>query len=139
MILLDTNVLSELMRPQPNPDVVTWLNNRPTQTLFISTITIAEIELGIALLPDGRRKRDLENAAKQSFKLFGERCLNFNQAAAHQYAQLVAGRTEIGRPISVEDALIIAIALANGLHLATRNIKDFQDTKQLSVVNPWEA
>ena len=138
MILLDTNVLSELMRPQPNPNVVNWMNDQPTQTLFISTITIAEIELGIALLPDGQRKHDLENAAKQSFKLFGDRCLNFNQSSAHQYAKLVAERREIGRPISVEDALIAAIALANGLHLATRNSKDFQYTNSLTLINPWD-
>ncbi len=139
MILLDTNVLSELMRPHPNANVVDWVNDQPTQTLFISTITIAEIELGIALLPDSRRKQDLEHAAKQSFKLFGERCLSFNQAAAHQYAKLVSERKQIGRPISVEDALIAAIAFANGLHLATRNIKDFQSAKQLSLINPWEC
>jgi predicted nucleic acid-binding protein len=137
MILLDTNVLSELMKPVPEEDVVRWVDNQLVNTLFISAITRAEIELGIALLPDGQRKKQISDAAQQMFAQFTGRCLVFGETAAVQYGQLVAARTRNGRPITVEDAQIAAIAMAGGLRLATRNEKDFADIPGLVVVNPW--
>lgn len=137
MILLDTNVLSELMKPAPEADVVRWVDEHLVETIYISAITRAEIELGIALLPDGQRKQQISDAAQQMFAQFTGRCLVFGETAAVQYGQLVAARTRNGRPITVEDAQIAAIALAGGLRLATRNEKDFADIPGLVVVNPW--
>ena len=137
MILLDTNVLSELMKPAPEADVVRWVDDQLVNTLYISAITRAEIELGIALLPEGRRKQQIADTAQQMFTQFSGRCLVFGETAAVQYGQLVAARTKNGRPITVEDAQIAAIALAGGLRLATRNEKDFADIPGLVLVNPW--
>ncbi len=139
MILLDTNVLSELMKPAPETSVVRWVDEQLVETVYISAITRAEIELGIALLPDGQRKQQIADAAQQMFAQFAGRCLVFGETAAIQYGQLVAARTRNGRPITVEDAQIAAIALAGGLRLATRNEKDFADIPGLMVVNPWFA
>ena len=137
MILLDTNVLSELMKADPEPHVVAWVDEQPTATLFISAVTRAEIELGIALLPDGQRKQNIEDAAKRMFAAFSGRLLVFGELAAIQYGQLVAQRTKSGRPITVEDAQIAAIALAHGLRLVTRNVRDFRDIPNLSLTDPW--
>lgn len=137
MILLDTNVLSELMQPQPNAGVVRWMDNQLTSTLFTSAVTRAEIELGLALLPEGKRKQTLTGLARDVFDKFRQRCLSFEEMAAVHYGRTVANRLKIGRPISVEDAQIASIALANGLRLATRNEKDFEEIPNLIVINPW--
>ncbi len=137
MILLDTNVLSELMRPMPNKRVIKWLDNQFAVNLFISAVTKAEIELGIFLLPDGKRKKNLAVVAKEMFSDFSGRCLPFDEIAATWYADLVAWRTKKGRPISVEDARIASIAIANGLALATRNVNDFEEILKLNTLNPW--
>ncbi|MCA9973084.1 MAG: type II toxin-antitoxin system VapC family toxin [Anaerolineales bacterium] len=137
MILLDTNVLSELMRPQPNAAVVRWVDDQLTSTLFTSAVTRAEIELGLALLPDSRRKQTLTMLARDLFAKFPQRCLPFEERAAVHYGRIVASRIRTGRPMSVEDAQIAAIALANGLRLATRNEKDFAEISDLVVFNPW--
>jgi toxin FitB len=137
MILLDTNVLSELMKPAPEINVVRWVDGQMVETVYISAITRAEIELGIALLPDGQRKQQIAAAARRMFAQFSGRCLAFGETAAIQYGQLVAARTRNGRPITVEDAQIASVALAGGLRLATRNEKDFADIPGLVVVNPW--
>ena len=137
MTLLDTNVLSELMRPAPNQSVIEWLDEQPSADLFISAITKAEIELGILLLPEGKRRDKLAAAVQGMFNDFQDRCLAFDEAAATQYALLVARRIKIGRPISVEDAQIAAIALAHGLTLATRNTSDFGEIPELNLMNPW--
>lgn len=140
MILLDTNVLSEFMRPAPAPQVVTWLDAQPADQVWVSATTRAEIELGVALLPDGQRKLGLQIAASAMFvEEFAGRCLLFDESAATRYAGIVALRTRLGRPISVEDAQIAAVALAHGLVLATRNTRDFELIEGLSVVNPWLA
>lgn len=138
MILLDTNVLSELMRPRPHADVLHWVNDQLSSTLFTSAITRAEIELGVALLPEGNRKQTLTGLARAVFAKFPQRCLSFGEVAAVHYGNVVAGRLKAGRPISVEDAQIASIALANGLRLATRNEKDFEEIPDLVVINPWQ-
>jgi len=140
MILLDTNVLSEFMRIAPNPAVVAWLDEQSADTVWISAITRAEIELGIALLAEGQRKQGLGLKAETMFEReFAGRCLPFDAAAASRYARIVAARTQSGAPISVEDAQIAAIARVNGLALATRNVADFRQIEALDVINPWST
>lgn len=138
MILLDTDVLSELMRPSPDPRVVKWLDARCDSDLWISAVTVAEIRLGLSLMPDGARKTLLLELAEQMFNEdFSERCLPFDCEAALQYGLIVSERNRQGRPISVEDAQIAAIAVTSGLVLATRNMTDFKGIKGLMVVSPW--
>jgi predicted nucleic acid-binding protein len=137
VILLDTNVVSELMRREPAPPVLAWTDAQPH--LFISAVTRAEVELGVALLPEGRRKRGLEEAAARMFAEFDGRCLVFDERAASHYAALVSSRVRAGRPISVEDAQIASVALAAGFVLATRNVSDFVGIDGLSVVDPFTA
>ena len=139
MILLDTNVVSELMRPSPSAAVVRWLDIQTAGTVWISAITVAEIRLGLARLPAGRRRDALTTLADAMLDDdFGGACLPFDRSAATHYAVIVAARTRRGRPISVEDALIAAIARAGGLTLATRHITDFSAIDGLTLVNPWE-
>ena len=137
MILLDTNVLSELMKLAPEPHVLKWLDTLSPSECYLSAITKAEIELGIALLPDGKRKVDLKTAAELMFDEFPERCLSFNSTAASRYADIVAESTRIGRPISVEDAQIAAIAITHDMVLATRNNSDYENIAELTILNPW--
>lgn len=139
MILLDTNVLSELMRPNPNNGVVKWIDALSDNDVWISAITVGEVRLGLALLPEGRRKQTLIGLAEEMFQEeFFEKCLPFDYQAAEVYAQIVLSRSRQGRPIAVEDAQIAAIALSVDLELATRNVKDFLGIEELKLVNPWE-
>lgn len=140
MILLDTNILSEFMRPVPSARVVSWLDAQPPDQVWVSAVTLAEIELGIALIPEGQRKSGLQLAARAIFaEDFAGRCLPFDEYAATYYASVVALRTRLGRPVSVEDAQIAAIALAHGLVLATRNERDFELIEGLEILNPWQS
>jgi predicted nucleic acid-binding protein len=139
-MVLDTNVLSELMRPQPEAQVAAWFDGRAETLFFITAITHAEILLGIDLLPAGRRKDALADAARRMFELdFGGRCLPFDEHAAGIYARVVGERTRAGQPISTEDAQIASIALTYGLPLVTRNAKDFENIAGLQVINPWDV
>ena len=140
MILLDTNVLSELMRPIPDPNVVRWLDAWPEWEVWISAVTIAEIRLGISILPAGKRKDLLLDLAEQMFhEDFPDRCLPFDCEAAGEYAQIVTARNRQGHPISVEDGQIAAIARTADLSLATRNTKDFSGITGLKLIDPWAA
>jgi predicted nucleic acid-binding protein len=137
MILLDTNVLSELMKANPADQVLAWVDAQPATELFISTITVAEILYGISRMPDGKRREQLSKAAEQMFKgEFAGRLLSFDYEAAGFYAALVSYRESIGRPISTEDAQIAAICIAHDAMLATRNVRDFEECT-LDVINPW--
>lgn len=138
MILLDTNILSELMKSAPDRAVVGWLDAQVAADVFYSAVSRAEIQLGIALLPEGKRKQQLDVAAAAMFAQLSGRCLSFGELAAHRYADVVAERMRMGRPITVEDAQIAAIALTHGLRLATRNVKDFTEISGLHVINPWQ-
>jgi toxin FitB len=139
MTLLDTNVVSELMRPAPEPRVVQWLDAQPAGEVWISAVTVGEIRLGIEMLPDGRRRTRLAALADAMFQEdFADRCLPYDGPAAAEYAAIVAVRTRLGRPMSVEDAQIASIARSAGLTLATRNTRDFSDIDRLPLVNPWE-
>jgi toxin FitB len=138
MYLLDTNILSELMRAAPNPAVLAWVNRQAAHDLYISAITRAEIELGIALLPAGKRRTQLAVQAKAMLdEDFTARCLPFDEKCAPLYAALVAARTRQGLPISVEDAQIAAVSLASRKTLVTRNTADFAQIQGLEVVNPF--
>jgi len=138
MILLDTNVLSELMRTSVSQSVVDWLDHQPVTSLYISAITRAEIELGIGLLPNSKKKDQLDQAAVKMFDEFIGRCLPFEETAAIEYGRLVSRRRKTGHPISIEDAMISAIALTHGMSLATRNTKDFSSIDDLELINPWK-
>ncbi len=140
MILLDTNVLSEFMRPQPCEAVTAWLDRLPAEQVWISAISCAEIMLGLALMPASKHQAALAQAAQAMFEEdFAGRCLPFDERAARHYAVIVAQRTRAGRPISTEDAQISAIALAHDLTLATRNVSDFEGIEGLKIINPWLA
>jgi toxin FitB len=137
MTLLDTNVLSELMKPRPSPEVVRWTTTRSASMLYISSVTQAEILHGIQLLPKGQRRAALQSAADAMFdEEFGGRILPFDSAAARPYAEIAAERSRTGRPISQFDAQIAAIARAHGAELATRNVDDFGGCG-ITLINPW--
>jgi predicted nucleic acid-binding protein len=138
VIILDTNVLSEFMRVAPSPVVMDWVGQQEASELFVTTITQAEVYYGLALLSVGKRRGDLERAARLMFEQdFEGRILTFDSAAAVEYAVVASLRRQVGKPIALADAQIAAIALANNAMLATRNISDFVDC-QLILVNPWE-
>lgn len=137
MIIIDTNVVSELMRAAPAPNVAAWAVASDPQ-LFLTTLTVAEIRYGIARLPDGVRKQTITSAADQLLTTFSHRIVHFDLAAANAYGDLVARCEAQGRPISVFDAQIAAVCQAHGASLATRNIKDFEATG-IAVIDPWNA
>ena len=139
MILLDTNVVSELMKATPAENVIDWVAAQPASSLYTSSITQAEILHGIMLLPSGKRRRGIEAAAQAMFaEEFEGRILGFGSDAALHYAHIAADRRRAGRPISNFDAQIAAIARAAGAVIATRNVADFSDCR-VEVVNPWEG
>ncbi|TNC66395.1 type II toxin-antitoxin system VapC family toxin [Rubellimicrobium roseum] len=138
MIVLDTNVVSEPMRPVPDERVLRWLSAQDASTLFLTAVTEAELRTGLALLPAGRRREALTTALEAVLAQdFAGRVLPFEGgAAARAYAAIQAERREAGRPISMADAMIAAIARSQGLQVATRNTGDFEGTG-VEVVNPW--
>jgi predicted nucleic acid-binding protein len=139
VIILDTNVLSELMRLRPAPAVVHWVAAQPTDSLYTTSITEAEVLHGLMLLPRGRRRSALEAAATAMFSEdFEGRILGFGSDAARPYAELASERRRAGRPISHLDAQIAAIARATGATIATRNVADFAGCGA-RIVDPWSA
>ena len=139
MIILDTNVLSELMRPKPSNRVSEWVAKQPAMELFTTSITEAEIFLGIELLPPGQRREGLLSAAENMFaEDFGGRVFSFESDAARFFSKIASHRRAIGKPISHADAQIAAIARLRNASLATRNIADFDDCG-VDLVNPWDA
>lgn len=137
MIVLDTNVVSELMKSAPEPAVLTWIDAIPGATVFVAAITQAEILYGIALMPEVNRRERLTRAAYTAFDTyFRGRVLPFDSDAAETFAPLAASRRQTGRPISQPDAQIAAIARSRGATLATRNVADFGGCG-VDVVNPW--
>ena len=136
--LLDTNVLSELMRDAPAPEVLRWFAAQNPNHLYTSTVNQAEVLAGIAVLPAGKRRDALARAAQQIFEDdFAGRCLVFGSGSAEQFALVMAQRKRMGRPIEAVDAQIAAIALAAQLKLVTRNTEDFTGIDGLEVINPW--
>lgn len=137
MIILDTNVLSELMRPKPSANVAAWVAKQPITEIFTTTITEAEIFYGIELLAEGKRREQLLAAADAMFtEDLAGRVFGFESDAARAFSQIAAQRRSLGRPISHADAQIAAIVKARRARLATRNIGDFDDCG-IDVVNPW--
>ncbi|MBI5310867.1 MAG: type II toxin-antitoxin system VapC family toxin [Actinobacteria bacterium] len=136
MIVLDTNVISELMRPGREPSVVEWIRNNPPGETYVTAVSIAEISYGLARLPDGRRKQELAHFIVESFELFDRFTLPFDSMAASVYGPLVASREAEGRPIDIPDAQIAAICVAHDASLASRNVKDFVGSVE-SVIDPW--
>lgn len=137
MILLDTNVVSETMRDAPEPKVIDWLDAQAAETLFFSTVSLAELLFGIAVLPEGRRKVKLALAlAEQAALLFGERVLPFDVAAAKAYATITSKARQAGRAIGVADGQIAAIAAAHGLAVATRDTAPFE-AAGIRLLDPW--
>ena len=139
MIILDTNVLSEVMRPAPSARVLSWLAGEPASGLFTTTITQAEILYGIELLPKGRRRKALESAVEAMFEEdFRDRILPFDSSAARVFPKIAAARWASGCPLTQFDAQIAAIARVHGATVATRNTADFENC-EVEVVNPWSA
>ena len=139
MIVLDINVVSEALKPQPNPAVQQWLNAQEPQTLFITAINWAELLSGVAVLPAGRKREALAQAmSNQVLPLFSGRLLAFDAKAAEVFAQTHADAQAKGQPISFADCAIAAIAQTHGYALATRNVRDFAGT-ELQLINPWVA
>jgi predicted nucleic acid-binding protein len=136
MIILDTNVVSELMRPNPDPQVLRWLEQQPHEHLDTTAVSVAEIQYGLCRLPEGRRRDQLAAAAGDIFGGFARQILPFSHTAALEYGALVAERDRAGRPISALDGQIAAICRAAGSPLATRNTADFADTG-VELLNPW--
>ena len=139
MILLDTNLVSEWMKPAPAPAVIAWLDRQPPADLYLSAVVVSEIETGIALLPDGRRRDRVRLAADAVLGAFQGRCLPFGCAAGPFYADILARSRRLGRPMSVEDAQIAAIARAHRMDLATRNLADFDFLDDLTLIDPWRV
>lgn len=139
MIILDTNVLSALMRTTPEVAVVSWLDRQPTESVWITSITLFESRLGLAVLPKGRRQQTLEAAfARLLEEELENRVLDFDSAAAIEAASLAAERQKAGRQVDIRDTQIAGIALARRATLATRNTRHFRDLK-VPVIDPWEA
>ena len=139
IVLLDTNVFSEIMKPAPDPQVEAWMDQQTQGNAWISAITVAEIRTGIALLPDGKRRSQLAKNADRALGEFDSLCISFDALAANDYARLVSARRKRGRPIGYQDAQIAAIARTSGLTLATRNTGDFADIDGLTLVDPWKG
>ncbi|UGX85477.1 type II toxin-antitoxin system VapC family toxin [Phyllobacterium meliloti] len=138
MIILDTNIISEMMKLEPDARVVQWLGEQPVASLFITTITQAEILYGLSLLSDGKRKAALLGTAQSMFSEdFAGRILPFDGSAAETYPDIFLERRRAGKTISQFDAQIAAIAQSRGAKLATRNVNDFADCG-LDIINPWQ-
>jgi predicted nucleic acid-binding protein len=139
MILLDTNVISEPQRREPNARVLEWIDAQALETLYLSAITVAELRAGIALIPAGKRRDSLhENLEKRLLPMFANRVLSFDMACTKAYAELLAKSRAAGFVVETADAFIAAVALANGFAVATRDTRPFE-AAGVNVINPWQA
>jgi len=138
MIVVDTNVVSELMKAEPNESVRRWTLAQPGAALYTTAITLAEILYGIERLPSGQRKELLRSTATDVFAAFADKVLPFDANAAAQYSHIVDTRDRLGQPIDGFDAQIASICRANDHLLATRNTKDFEHAG-INLVDPWRA
>ena len=138
MIVLDTNVISEPLRPAAESRVIEWIDAQPIETLYLSAITVAELRFGVAALPAGKRRDSLqESLEKQALPLFAGRVLAFDMSASHSYGELMAKARTSGLAIGTADGYIAAIAAANGMMVATRDASPFEAVG-VGVINPWE-
>ncbi|NMQ30150.1 type II toxin-antitoxin system VapC family toxin [Candidatus Accumulibacter phosphatis] len=139
MILLDTNVISEPQRREPNARVLDWIDAQALETLYLSAITVAELRAGIALMPAGKHRDSLhENLEKHLLPMFANRVLSFDMACTKAYAELLAKSRAAGLAVETADAFIAAVALANGFTVATRDTSPFE-AAGMNVINPWGA
>ncbi|TVU90930.1 type II toxin-antitoxin system VapC family toxin [Vreelandella titanicae] len=138
MIVLDTNVVSEAMKPEPDPAVRAWLNEQSAETLYLSSVTLAELLFGIAALPNGKRKDMLSETLGGLVELFRGRILSFDVDAARKYAELAVTARTAGRGFPVPDGYIAAIAVSQGYQVASRDMAPFEAAK-VDVINPFEA
>jgi predicted nucleic acid-binding protein len=139
MIILDTNVISELLRPEPNQQVASWLSAQDSGLLFLTTISEAELRQGVAILPEGKRRSALSKAIEGILEEdFRNRILSFDRQSAISYAAIASKRRAEGRPISQFDCQIAAIARSHSASVATRNINDYQGCG-ISLLNPWQS
>jgi predicted nucleic acid-binding protein len=137
MIVVDTNVLSEVMRPVPSGKVVRWMAANPASVLFTTTITLGEVLFGLELLPSGKRRIALQEAIRIMFEQeFAGRILTFDMAAARAFADISAKCRRLGRPIGEMDAQIGGIALSQGAAIATHNVRDFKNCG-VELIDPW--
>lgn len=138
-VLLDTNVVSELIRKSPDPGVTSWVSDHPLQDLFFSAVGEAELRYGVAILPAGRRRDSLVLRIEAMLTdAFGDRVLPFDHDAARAYGNIAAVRHSAGRPVAPMDCQMAAIAACRRLAVATRNIRDFEDMG-VEIVDPWTA
>lgn len=138
MIILDTNVVSEMMRPEPNPYVRAWLNEQIVETLYLTSVSLAELLFGIAALPAGKRQVMLENALDGLTGLFANRVLPFDAYAAKHYARLAVAARRAGQGFPTPDGYIAAIAAAQGYIVASRDTAPYR-AANLTIINPWET
>ncbi len=138
MIVLDTNVISEAMKPAPNPAVRAWLNEQVAETLYLTSVTLAEILFGIAVLPAGRRRNTLMRALDGLLELFGDRVLPFDTDAARHYTALAVAARNPGRGFPTPDGYIAAIAVSRGFIVASRDTSPYE-AGGLRVVDPWQS
>ena len=138
-VLLDTNVVSELMRKVPDPSVALWAAGQPLEDLFFSAVGEAELRYGAAVLPAGLHRESLASDIERMLsEAFGNRILPFDSDAARVYADIAARRRSAGRPVAPADCQMAAIAGSRGMVVATRNVRDFEDA-DIRVVDPWAA
>ena len=137
MIIVDTNVISELMRPAPEPHVLSWIGAQDIAELHVTAIALAEIAYGVERLPGGRREALIRSTAQEAIAAFRGRVMPFDEVAAPHYARIVSERERAGRPMEAFDGQVAAICAAREAPLATRNAKDFEGTG-LTVINPWQ-
>ena len=138
MLMLDTNMLSEIMRPEPERRIADWIVRHSSDELFTAAVCQAEILSGLAIMPSGRRRADLEEAARAMFaEDFDGRILPFDTEAAAVYAELFAARRKVGRPSGTVDLMLAAIARVRRASVITRNAADFEETG-VTIVNPWD-
>jgi predicted nucleic acid-binding protein len=138
MIVLDTNVVSEAMKPDPHAAVRAWLNDQAAETLYLSSVTLAELLFGIGTLPDGKRKNSLAQALDGLMVLFRDRVLPFDTDAARHYAELAVTAKIVGRGFPRPDGYIAAIAASRGFIVASRDTTPYE-AASVTVINPWEA
>ncbi len=137
MVVVDTNVISELFRPSPSVQVLQWFHSQPQSLMHTTAVTLADVFAGLESMPRGHRRTDLTQLAEELFaRDFAGRILDFDESAARAYARILTARRSAGRPMSSMDAMIAAIAVSRKATLATRNTSDFEDCG-LHLLNPW--
>jgi toxin FitB len=138
MIILDTNLVCEPLKPKPHAAVLAWLDRQAPETLYLTTITLAELQAGIEILPGGKRRKELQDVTNELVAQFEGRILTFDQDSATAFGRVVAGTQAAGNPIHFGDGAIAAIAMRRNFALATRNVRDYKGAG-IELINPWNA